>query len=98
PPLYSLSLRDALPIWAHRDRSDGCGVDLAVRDGLPRRPAVRRLPQATAGGAEVVLERTCVTAGDGDRATATVRSDVAPLERRERSEEHTSELQSRENL
>src|SRR5690606_12913896 len=23
---------------AHRDRSDGCGVDLAVRDGLPRRP------------------------------------------------------------
>src|SRR5690606_34189462 len=40
---------------AHCDRADRCRIDLVVGDGLPGRAAVHRLPEAAAGGAEVVL-------------------------------------------
>src|SRR5690606_41377416 len=86
---YSLSLHDALPIYAgalrrirrEPDRGDLRIGEAHLRDG------------ACVGGRDVRAPR-CVVDGATERAG---RDDVAGRARL-RSEEHTSELQSRENL
>src|SRR5204863_8012536 len=68
--IYTLSLHDALPIWAAAREA---GHDVAVRGG------------------DVRLR-------DADRRRLPVGSDQLVPERQRRSEEHTSELQSRRDL
>src|SRR5439155_20760930 len=51
---------------------------------LPRHAAVRRLPDASAGGPEVVLERALRAASGGNRPASTQRADAAPFERSEK--------------
>src|SRR5690625_7113492 len=70
PAIFSLSLHDALPIWA---RGGSCGQ---VVDRLVRQSPVHQ------------VNRT----GDD------VPGDLAPARHGQRSEEHTSELQSRGHL
>src|SRR5690606_40323793 len=88
PPtaLSTLSLHDALPICCQRDR--GCLPHSLERGALRHRPAqaVARHP----GRGEAVCRCRARRLGDSGhrRGWATHR----------RSEEHTSELQSRENL
>ena len=62
----------------HGDRPDRRAGDLPVRDGLPGRAAVGRLPEPPARRAEVVLERPGLAPGDGDRPAAAQRADVLP--------------------
>src|SRR5690606_41301476 len=88
--LYSLSLHDALPIWPRRRAHRRSERPRAARAGAPRGDT--RRPAADRGGARMPCR-----AGGGAHD---------PRDRRElpaaaaggRSEEHTSELQSRENL
>src|SRR5690606_41235074 len=85
--LFSLSLRAALPIWLARRW-------LVLRDGIGRRRGVCRR-RSIRGGRGLAPLRTAGSERDdrderGDRDAGTDHVD--------RSEEHTSELQSRENL
>src|SRR5690606_40716257 len=85
--LYSLSLHDALPIWAASLLSPwaGAGAEAAF---VTRLRAVRFAGAAPSDAAVAsVAAGVSVTAG----APSSDRSGT-------RSEEHTSELQSRENL
>src|SRR3712207_7596882 len=79
--IYTLSLHDALPIWARR-----------VRPGRPLRPADRHGQLA---GRAAALVRP---AGHGRAARAAAASQQVRAQRAGRSEEHTSELQSRQYL
>src|SRR5690606_40204239 len=88
--LYTLSLHDALPIWIHRR-------DLAVDDPVFRHrgPADDPLRHALPASFPGTSRRRHPS---GTRARVPL---VAVDEHRhgdQRSEEHTSELQSRENL
>ena len=77
PRISALAGADVDDVWIGRGDGDGAdrrAGDLTVGHRLPRRAAVGRLPQAAAGGAEVVLERTRGAAGDGDRAPAALRA------------------------
>src|SRR3712207_7025621 len=76
--IYTLSLHDALPIWAHGQRGAQRGVAVGALVG--RQPPGLRLRPA--GG-----EDGCERHGSGLLALG-----------RARSEEHTSELQSRQYL
>src|SRR5690606_41732544 len=81
-PSYTLSLHDALPI---------CG-DVPTRDRRARllsrcAPAAPKAPRAAPRGG-----------GDNQRCTRRPARSGRRLARQSRSEEHTSELQSRENL
>src|SRR5690606_41122269 len=84
PDIYTLSLHDALPI------SDRSGCTGRVRTSSRRRAGNRGSPAAvrrSATSADSVRTRTS-TCGTGRRTHS----------RDRRSEEHTSELQLRENL
>src|SRR5690606_39541772 len=85
PEPYPLSLHDALPIYRRRHRGDPSVVAgiAGARDGRQRQETRRRIAQ-TQG-----LRRAAGAAGTGTRGHGAVGG---------RSEEHTSELQSRENL
>ena len=63
---------------ADRDRADRRSGDLEVGDGIPVLTAVRRLPEAAAGGAEVGLPGSALDAADRDGAAAAVGTEVAP--------------------
>src|SRR5690606_41148769 len=85
---YTLSLHDALPICPGRAPGGaGCG---AASPGAPP-DRLRAGPAGGRRGAPAGLARGTHPAGPA------VGSDDAP-QQLERSEEHTSELQSRENL
>src|SRR5690606_41738945 len=80
--ISSLSLHDALPI------SD---EEVAGR--------ARLASELVQDGADLVMDvRELVEVGRGPRQIVAVPAEVRGDERRVRSEEHTSELQSRENL
>src|SRR5690606_41419828 len=95
PHVYTLSLHDALPIFATpRDVSAKECAPFSPPDAmlLPRRTAGQRchaLPVPTGHRCER-------NSTNGIRGTESSRDCAGP--RSERSEEHTSELQSRENL
>src|SRR5690606_41993332 len=91
--IYTLSLHDALPIFDLLEGGDGCRVEL--------------------GGQAVDIEREAVAYVGGDVFEASAGEAFGQLaepllearpgvswikDRQDRSEEHTSELQSRENL
>src|SRR5690606_41307391 len=82
--LYTLSLHDALPIYARKRARDAFDGGIAAVDQELRRRAA---------GEQVRLEVRRNPDADVDLAAA-----QRFFERARRSEEHTSELQSRENL
>src|SRR5207302_8940185 len=77
PELYTLSLHDALPIFAANVPIDG--ADIAAQLAIPVERAGMVLAPFAVRGPEIEFG-------------------VGRHQRRDRSEEHTSELQSRENL
>src|SRR3712207_7654065 len=81
--IYTLSLHDALPIWAHASQLR------LVRPRVGHAPAVRR-ERRREGVPGWVRDRRPVRGRDDE--------DVPPDDRPVRSEEHTSELQSRQYL
>src|SRR5690606_42059331 len=85
--LYTLSLHDALPIFlTARERDGVTWIEGAVRDGLsPLLYGFNQISRALTG-----LWTTATTVRDALEENERLRA--------ERSEEHTSELQSRENL
>src|SRR5690606_40702043 len=86
PPRYSLSLPDALPIFLHR-----LGTLQAFGIPLPTSPAPQangRVSGQTAAAQPSAVRPTVRPSGPAGSQVATA----------VRSEEHTSELQSRENL
>src|SRR5690606_41918365 len=84
--LYTLSLHDALPI-SRRSPCEDCAA--------PWRQARRRLPASVASRPDGIAALGAAAA----RASTSLRSARRPRSRLcFRSEEHTSELQSRENL
>src|SRR5690606_41373877 len=94
----TLSLHDALPIWGPRRGRDIPRAALSARTPpvgpVATRPPFPAAPSATTGigaGAAVAPVVALPAAGPGSPAP---RRGVVPP----RSEEHTSELQSRENL
>src|SRR5690606_41975251 len=92
---YTLSLHDALPISDGHSAVGRIGADVAVAD-LAQPSALRLLP----GWEETPI--LLVFAVDGAGEVQRIHPSAAPFadDRVEavRSEEHTSELQSRENL
>src|SRR5690606_41763971 len=93
--LYSLSLHDALPICVALKQGAGCVEDLVVDD----RSADRGLSAEVQLAAQRVDGRAVFRAnreGAGRQASARARFHLG--DGLVRSEEHTSELQSRENL
>src|SRR5690606_40656631 len=91
---YTLSLHDALPIlWSALEQgSDPQGGDGVARGGIHGLRLPRRARDRQCRGA--ARHRSDAAAGGTARALRTPCD--PPL--RQRSEEHTSELQSRENL
>src|SRR5690606_40031203 len=87
PQIYTLSLHDALPILA--DMTIGIGLE-EIADFDPGVAAV--IPPEAAELEGLAIERLNLVDAHADPDAA--RSDLAWR----RSEEHTSELQSRENL
>src|SRR5690606_41434935 len=86
PTTSTLSLHDALPIYS-------CHGDASTRNSTAAR---RSAPAASASG-----RPRCGRAPGGAPAPRRSRNDISPSKNRKRSprsEEHTSELQSRENL
>src|SRR5690606_39894290 len=86
--VQALSVRDALPIWRVRppERWRATGVFIHPEGFLPGRVAAVRLQGVEKGVAPGALAKGAI------RPAAILASDPA------RSEEHTSELQSRENI
>ena len=62
------------------DGADRGGLQRLVGDRRPGRAAVGRLPEAAAGGAEVVFERPGVAAGRAGRSSAARGADAAPAQ------------------
>src|SRR5207302_9948344 len=88
PPVRSLlSLHDALPICRRR----GAGVVVIPRPGLGR-------PRRRSDGGRRAAGRRATVRGGGGRFVRTVPGGAVRHVGGARSEEHTSELQSRENL
>ena len=56
----------------------GRALDLAIRHGLPGRPAIGRLPDAATHRAEVVLVGPTGASRNGEGTAAAIRADVAP--------------------
>src|SRR5690606_42026867 len=96
--LYTLSLHDALPIFIHIQLRGGI-VEEKTRAMRCRRGCQRDLSQYQAGGDHLLLATRYSVARklpiDPNNQICPVRPDRCGLQR---SEEHTSELQSRENL
>src|SRR5690606_41882662 len=98
PELYALSLHDALPICLLAEAALRHGVD-RIWDADAREQLARRLAFAAAHGLparpldDALLAEAIASIADGARF-------LSDLGKRSlvRSEEHTSELQSRENL
>src|SRR5690606_41691586 len=95
PEIYTLSLHDALPISTH-DLRDGLAEMEVVRGDEAAVTHVHELRHdrrgaAAAGHADARLARRAV-------ARLVHRQRLAHGDIQQRSEEHTSELQSRENL
>src|SRR5690606_40760665 len=96
--VYSLPLHDALPSLdegaARVEQHVGGAVDRDVP--VDRVGALREARQAAGGGAAAVAPSGAVAGGE----PAAGQPDLAEAggQRQARSEEHTSELQSRENL
>src|SRR5207247_11178646 len=88
PVVSCLSLHDALPIWSSAFARPGSSAT-----PWPSAPASRRRSSATAAPASTA-PATCFSKSDRVDAGAA----VAEERLRERSEEHTSELQSRTDL
>src|SRR5207302_10314092 len=88
PETCTLSLHDALPIF-------GDGVRVAVDGELD--PGVAGRADVVGGQIEPLRRGVDLERGAGARAGPEQLAEV-DLDRRARSEEHTSELQSRENL
>src|SRR5690606_41739704 len=84
PPIYTLSLHDALPIYARAPQNHGMGFFLRFNCTLD--PVCSLNIRVVTG--------IC----DGCNATRTIDRGAAQAAGQDRSEEHTSELQSRENL
>ena len=76
----------------HGERADGGRAEVAVRDVLPVRAAVGRLPHAAGHGAEVEHHRLGRMPGDGHHAAAAGRADTAPAETLEPGCIHRSDL------
>src|SRR5690606_41736659 len=89
--VYTLSLHDALPIFPPQRRFSGDQGQLVKLDqGDPSSAVARALP------AQFRTDRAA-RPGHQHRTRAQPGTDGFPV-RKDRSEEHTSELQSRENL
>src|SRR5690606_41051096 len=84
--IYTLSLHDALPISTRTHKAD-----------REYRPAARRTNLIQESTAAPLVRRLARPAPSG-RAALVRKIAAVPPHHRERSEEHTSELQSRENL
>ena len=103
-PLHDVSADAGFP---HADEDnigicfgDGDGayrgaLDLSIGDRIPRLPAIDRLPQSAADGAEVVLMDAGRATGGCDRSTAAQRPDVAPLQGLEESGVVAARLRAR---
>src|SRR5690606_41281370 len=87
---YTLSLHDALPIWSLRGAQS---IRDLIQQPLGERAA--RAERSRDAGSGCFGQRAGLEGADvvGDREY-----DRHPIGQRVRSEEHTSELQSRENL
>src|SRR5690606_41553046 len=86
---YTLSLHDALPIF-HLNVAcpEGYEPDQQLIKQHADRVTVMRTPEEAARGAQLLVTDVWASMGQEDEQKA----------REKRSEEHTSELQSRENL
>src|SRR5207253_5192766 len=93
PDLYTLSLHDALPIWpraSHRPRSRAARARRAL--GLPLPTLLERPPRRSRGvPPNEQKERLTMAAPEKNPSQKLLQIKV-------RSEEHTSELQSRGHL
>src|SRR3712207_8259532 len=87
PEIYTLSLHDALPISSARRRARGSSGSAAARSAARARAAAATPPAS---------RRATARARAGTRAAPSRRTGCACG--RGRSEEHTSELQSRQYL
>src|SRR5690606_41460040 len=83
--IYTLSLHDALPIFEFRSHRRGLAVLLRVFGAI-------------AGGVPVLAERAAPLRARRRAALVRAQERFGAGARQQRSEEHTSELQSRENL
>src|SRR5205085_10027098 len=93
PPLYPLSLHDALPIWAHHPVGQRLGVAVGVVRGGTQRTGAIRFVADERDRCVVAAERGTGQGQPAPRGGERLAHPVAP-----RSEEHTSELQSQSNL
>src|SRR5690606_39630582 len=84
-PVYTLSLHDALPIW------------MSLFQGIPDAD-LDRLLELSRVTAVAAGERIITEGEPGDAMYAILDGELEVTRRERRSEEHTSELQSRENL
>src|SRR5690606_41835111 len=91
PEIYTLSLHDALPIWECSSRGAGART-LHPRPSRPPGPGVRL------GASHPRLPRPGRPGIAAPPAAGGARTPGCLSVRFPRSEEHTSELQSRENL
>src|SRR5206468_7477606 len=90
--LYTLSLHDALPIWAARS-------SLAERNPQPRRPSSRSTsPKTSTNGSPNSVGGITRRNRSESQPAAENSSIVWASAAQKRSEEHTSELQSRSDL
>src|SRR5690606_39585891 len=87
--LYTLSLHDALPIWVQALDVIAANRDRFEVVGLSAGSNRERLAEQAA---EFGVSETALGASESEQLVTSVAADVV------RSEEHTSELQSRENL
>ena len=92
--LAGASVDDVGVRFGHGERADGGRAEVAVRDVLPVRAPVGRLPHATRHRAEVEHHRLGRMPGDGDHAAAAGRADTAPAETLEPGCVHRSDLAS----
>src|SRR5690606_41446167 len=95
PETYTLSLHDALPIWATKSVSELTSTTAALAPAVttPTRPSA-----ATRSAFLAALARPRVRSQSIAASMSPLVSARAFLQSIIRSEEHTSELQSRENL
>src|SRR5690606_39916886 len=94
PQLSPLSLHDALPIWSDLPR-------FAARRRMPRQAVALKKNRCGAAPLSKVSDNEHTTASLGHSEVLSVKNSVRepiPEFCQHRSEEHTSELQSRENL
>src|SRR5690606_41914199 len=96
PDTYPLSLHDALPISAQAASLD-CDLFLVLGSSLVVYPAAGFPMLAKRNGATLAIVNREPTDQDA-YADLVLHDEIGPVMAAVRSEEHTSELQSRENL